>query len=185
MPKPQSFYQPQTRHQIQRDIHPKMPQPQFNSENLFASSPDKQTCPFSRLPLEIRELTYSHLLPSTATLHPNVDEIFRAIADHEHGRSRFQTHETVLALARTCQGLYAEVVPFYYRTKAFSFNNAYDLYRYLYMIGPFRRQQVQKVSFWLRGSISSRWTTPNQKVYEWASEMLSQCRSLHKRHWRK
>jgi hypothetical protein len=71
-------------------------------------------------------------------------------------------------------------VPFYYRTKAFSFNNAYDLYRYLYMIGPFRRQQVQRISFWLRGNISSRWTTPNQKVFEWASEMLSQCRSLHR-----
>jgi hypothetical protein len=48
------------------------------------------------------------------------------------------------------------------------------------MIGPFRRQQVQTISFWLRGSISSRWTTPNQMVHEWACEMLSQCRSLHK-----
>ncbi|KAE9380156.1 hypothetical protein N431DRAFT_552360 [Stipitochalara longipes BDJ] len=157
-----------------------MSQPQSKIEPLFASSPASQTGPLWGLPPEIREVIYDHLLPAPDTLHPAVDNIFIAVTSNKHGRSRFRTHETVLALARTCQVFYTELIPFYYRTKAFSFDNAYDLYRYLNMIGSYRRQQIQRIDFWLRPGISRFWTTSNQQVYEWTCEMLIGCRSLRK-----
>ena len=145
---------------------------------LFASPATEQTSPLWLLPVEIRELIYGHILPFSSTLHPRVSDIFKVISNHEEGRSRkLRTHEKVLALGRTCQSFYTELIPFYYRTKTLSFSSAYDLYKYLYMIGSYRRQHLQRIDFWLKG-VPSYWRVTTQEIYEWACELLSECRSL-------
>lgn len=145
----------------------------------FKASPAEQPGHLCRIPLDIRELIYGHLLPSNSILYPKVGYIFARVKEREINKRKDLTHERVLGLARTCQTFYMELIPFYYRTKAVSFGSAYDLYRYVNMIGPYRRQLVQKVDFWLRAGvhISDRATRRDDV---WACEMLRQCCSLRK-----
>jgi hypothetical protein len=145
-----------------------------NSRSGFDLPPSHQTTFLLPLPPEIRTIIYTLILPPPTTIHPKVDILFRSA---ENGR-RFRTHEKVLGLARTCQTFYAEFLPLYYHTNTFSFSSAYDLYRYLYMIGPYRRSCVRKIEFWLRAGIEHWWRTKAHEIYEWAAEMLSQCNSL-------
>lgn len=149
-----------------------------NMDLLFASPLTEQTSPLWLLPVEIREMVYGHILPFSSTLYPRVSDIFKIISNHEEGRSRkLRTHEKVLTLGRTCQSFYTDLIPFYYRTKTISVSSAYDLYKYLYMIGSYRRQHVQRIDFWLKG-VPSHWRVTTQELYEWACELLSECRSL-------
>jgi hypothetical protein len=136
-----------------------------------------QTTFLLSLPFEIRTIIYTLILPLPKTIYPNVSTLFRSATKHENGL-RFRTHEKVLGLARTCQTFHTEFLPLYYQANAFSFSSAYDLYRYLYMIGPYRRSCVRTMEFWLRSGIEYCWKTKAYEVYEWAAEMLSQCHSL-------
>jgi hypothetical protein len=160
-----------------------MSQSQSNIEPQFSSAQAEQATPLlTVLPYDIREKIYAEILPAHRILHPRVNALFKKASDHESGKKRFRKPEIVLALARTCQAFYTELIPFYYRSKTLSFHCAYDLYRYLYMIGPHRRQLVQKINFFLVGGTlgwGSR-TTKTQEVYEWACEMLRECVSLKK-----
>jgi hypothetical protein len=72
----------------------KMPQPQSNIGKLFASPPGEQTCPFSRLPLEIRELTYSHPPPQhRCDLQSNCGPRTRQVqVPNTRNRARTSTH---------------------------------------------------------------------------------------------
>jgi hypothetical protein len=155
-----------------------MSQALSNMDLLFASPPTEQTSPLWLLPVEIREMIYGQILPFSSTLYPRVSDIFKLISNHEEGRSRkLRTHEKVLALGRTCQSFHTDLIPFYYKTKTLSFSSAYDLYKYLYMIGLYRRKHVRRIDFWLKGA-PNHWRVTTQEVYEWACELLSECRSL-------
>jgi hypothetical protein len=160
----------------------KMAESQVNCEPLFALLPAEQTSPLWHLPLEIREMIYAHILPPSATIIPDVGEHFEVVKVLESGKLLFRSHETILGLARTCQTLYTDLVPFYYSNKTFSFESTYDFYQYLYMIGSYRRQLVQKIEFrlWAGFFNLEEMTTKTEKIYEWTCGMLRECISLRK-----
>jgi hypothetical protein len=116
-------------------------------------------------------------LPSRSTIYPSVRALFTKTSNHGSGKKPFRSHEKVLALARTRQAFFTELIPFSNGTKTFSFHCAYDLYRYLYTIGPHRRQLVQKIDFFLIGGMLGCGSR-TQEVYEWTCGMLCECVSL-------
>jgi hypothetical protein len=160
----------------------KMVEPQGNCEPLFASLPAEQTSPLWRLPLKIREMIYAQILPPSATIIPDVDEHFKVAKVLESRKLLFRSHETILGLARTCQAFYTDLVPFYYSSKTFSFESAYNLYQYLYLSGSYRRQLVQKIEFrlWAGFFNLEEMTTKTENIYEWTCGMLRECISLKK-----
>jgi hypothetical protein len=97
--------------------------------------PANQHTPLLLLPLEIRQQIYRNILPPRSLIHHDVTAIFRIVEDDENKRRRIRTYERILGLSRTCQLFYADFLPLYYQQNGFSFESAYDLYRWLYMIG--------------------------------------------------
>lgn len=144
------------------------------TELEFDLAPAKQTTSLLSLPLEIRQIIYTLVLPAQSTIYPNVSTLFRDAEQHERGR-RFRKYERVLGLARTCQSFYIDFLPHYYGAKIFSFENAYDLYRYLHMCGPYRRRWIRNIEFWLQVGEEYWWGKKYWEIYEWAIELLREC----------
>jgi hypothetical protein len=75
------------------------------------------------------------------------------------------------------------MIPIYYGENTFSFTNAYNLYRYLYMIGPERRRWVRSVMFQLiSGFRYSPKAMKTQDVFKLAFDVLADCTHLRKLH---
>jgi hypothetical protein len=73
------------------------------------------------------------------------------------------------------------MIPIYYGENTFSFTNAYNLYRYLYMIGPERRRWVRSVMFQLiSGFRYSPKAMKTQDVFKLAFDVLADCTHLRK-----
>jgi hypothetical protein len=143
----------------------------------FELPPHQQTTALLSVPLEIRTIIYAYVLPPKKIVHPKVRDLFRSL---EYGGDRkvYKRHEKVLALARTCQAFYADFLPIYYATKTLSFASAYDCYRYLYMIGDFRRSLVRKIDVWLIPGIEGSYIYKTREIYEWMVDVLKDCRNL-------
>ncbi|KAH8590318.1 hypothetical protein B0O99DRAFT_599179 [Bisporella sp. PMI_857] len=145
----------------------------------FHRQPYVQKSPLSRLPSEIRLTIYLHIFPASF-FQPDVPQLFASAKAHEEG-SPFPTHDRVLGLARTCQQFYWEIIPLYFRTMIFAFSNVYDMYRYLYMTGDYRRPLIKSIAFWLRNDNYDPLTTRHNSVplsYRLGFKVLSKCTGL-------
>ncbi|KAH8656119.1 hypothetical protein BGZ60DRAFT_148497 [Tricladium varicosporioides] len=152
------------------DLEPQFSLPQCN-----------QTSPLLSLPLELRSMIFDLILPypKGTKLLPNVHSLFQIAERGERGRKVYKQHEKVLGLARTCQQLNSAFLPFYFTSYTFSFPDAYNLYRYLYMIGPHRRRLIRSIEFYLRsGFLYSTMVMSNREVFLLATEVLADCTSL-------
>lgn len=115
------------------------------------------------LPPEVRNRIYHFLLVASHPLYPKVIETFRSVQAHEKTDTPYGPENT-LALARACDQLCSESLAIYYGDNTFIFNNTYDLYVYLYMIGDERR-----------GYIFFQYEGERQRE---AFELLNECTSL-------
>ncbi|KAH8811342.1 hypothetical protein F5884DRAFT_749729 [Xylogone sp. PMI_703] len=150
-----------------------------HSESRFDLPPAFQVSAlFSELPFEIRNKIFSMVLPELEILRPNVHGLFEIAKEHDRGK-RFRTRETVLAMARVCKQLYNEVIPIYFGRNTFRFFNAYDLYRYLYMIGYWRRRFITSIQFCICGRCRGGcWHMSTRDVFALASDLLVDCVKL-------
>ncbi|KAH8807548.1 hypothetical protein F5884DRAFT_857123 [Xylogone sp. PMI_703] len=157
-----------------------------NLESPFSAPPVIQTCTLlSQLPLEIRTAIFRLALPEPSTLKPAVSRLFEIAQAHDRFKParRFRKYERVLGLARACKQTYTEVIPIYFGENTFRFSGAYDLYRYLYMIGHWRRRWIRSIQFLLSGEFKNTiWSMPNRDVYPLAFDMLADCESLRSLH---
>ncbi|CZR64424.1 uncharacterized protein PAC_14322 [Phialocephala subalpina] len=160
---------------------PDIPPPTFGLQ--IADDPTKSYL-LTRLPPELRHKIYRLVLPSLTVLKPHVSDHFRDAETRERTQRPFRTHEkgTVLGLARCCKQLHGEIIPIYYGENTFSFENAYDLYRYLYMIGPENRRWVRNIQFLISGFRYSGKVMKNQDVFKLAFDVLADCLRLRKLH---
>lgn len=127
---------------------------------------------FFNLPAEIRIAIYDLLLVSHYTIHPNVHAIFNDLQLVERLGMSFLTlpHEKVLAMARTCTQARDEVLPIYFGSNRFLFEDTWSMYAYLYMIGDCSGM-IKNLSFVYQGSYRIE-----------AFEHLSMCKSLNQLH---
>lgn len=127
---------------------------------------------FFNLSAEIRIAMYDLPLVSHYTIHPNVHAIFNDLQLVERLGMSFLTlpHEEVLAMARTCTRARDEVLPIYFGSNRFLFEDKWSMYAYLYMIGD-RSGMIKSLSFAYRGSYRID-----------AIEQLSMCKSLNLLH---
>ncbi|KAH6673529.1 hypothetical protein B0J14DRAFT_50361 [Halenospora varia] len=157
------------------------PTSNLDLEPQFSLPPCNQTSPLLSLPLELRSMIFDLILPypKGTRLLPNVRNLFQIAERGEKGGKVYKRHEKVLGLARTCQQLNSDFLPFYFSSYTFSFQDAYDLYRYLYMIGPHRRRLIRSIEFHLRsGFLYSAMVMSNREVFLLACEVLADCKSL-------
>jgi hypothetical protein len=112
-----------------------MSSPKSTTLHKWTLPPANQHTPLLLLPFEIRQQIYTYILPPRSLIYHDITAIFRIIEDDEKNRRRIRTYERILGLSRTCQFFYADFLPLYYQQNRFSFESAYDLYRWLYMIG--------------------------------------------------
>lgn len=124
------------------------------------------------LPAEIRIAIYDLLLVSHDTIHPNVHAIMNDVQLVERLGMSFLTipHEKVLAVARTCTQARDEVLPIYFGSNRFLFEDTWSMYAYLYMIGD-RSGLIKSLSFVYQGSYRIL-----------AFKQLSKCKSLNLLH---
>jgi hypothetical protein len=124
------------------------------------------------LPAEIRIAIYDLLLVSHDTIHPNVHAILNDVKLVEQLGMPFLAlpHEKVLSIARTCTRARDEVLPVYFGSNKFLFEDTWSMYAYLYMIGD-RSRLNRRLSFVYQGSYRIE-----------AFKQLSKCMSLNQLH---
>lgn len=127
---------------------------------------------FFNLPAKIRIAIYDLLLVPHDTIHPNVHAIMNDVQLVERLGMSFLTlpHEKVLAIARTCTRARDEVLPIYFGSNRFLFEDTWSMYAYLYMIGD-RSGLIKSLSFVYQGSYRTL-----------AFKQLSKCKSLNLLH---
>lgn len=124
------------------------------------------------LPAETRATICTILLVSCDIIRPNVKALYASVKSREELDVSFLTfpQEQVLAIARTCTAIRDEVLPIYFGSNRFMFEDTWDMYAYLYMIGD-RRTLLKHLSFVYHGSSRKE-----------AFELLSECASLRALH---
>ncbi|KAF4634446.1 hypothetical protein G7Y89_g3657 [Cudoniella acicularis] len=155
---------------------------QLDLESQFESPPCVQSSALLPLPPEIHTMIYHHILPSSARLQPPVHRIFLDTQRAEQGEG-YRDNEKVLSLARTCQYFYnSDFIAIYFGQNTFSFDNAYDLYRYLYMIGDRGRRYLKSIEVCLRSVSEDAYvfSVDIKRVTRYAFNLLADCKLLRK-----
>ncbi|KAJ8059820.1 hypothetical protein OCU04_011451 [Sclerotinia nivalis] len=118
-----------------------------------------QKCHLLALPREIRDEIHRYVQWSRRsrkpddvqpdnTIHPFVMQIFWQVERQEEGHpeARFRPDdEDILILARTCEQLYQESNQIFFGENTFIFLDTWNLYCYLYMIGPEKRAYIRRI----------------------------------------